>query len=295
MIKLLLLFIISANTIVFAGNPKADSLINLIPQTTKKTSLINLYLDISKGIRLENKDSACFYDKSALNLAIELNDTLSQLKAIYRIAKYYNYKAEYKKSIDYYNNGLNLATKINHKSIINYNNGIGNLYFLLGKYNKAIKYYEQALKKNEENKDTFNIAESYFNIANVNTQQGNYNKSIKYCNRAIILLENNDNYKELKADTYHNLGNVLSYNGENVQAIENYLVSLKYYEEIGDTKKIAYCNYDIGFVQSELENFDKAEYYFNKVWLSSSLHSNFIISIFESWKQRIKSKSYIGH
>ncbi|SEL86319.1 CHAT domain-containing protein [Aquimarina amphilecti] len=71
----------------------------------------------------------------------------------------------------------------------NYTNGLYNLgkfFFLKEKYDKAIEYYNKAIKSNKFPKK---VAQSYCEIADCYFEKGDYYKSINYYNKGLPLLE----------------------------------------------------------------------------------------------------------
>jgi two-component system NtrC family sensor kinase len=63
-------------------------------------------------------------------------------------------------------------------------NAIGNVYFNIGEYPKALELYLQYLEMKEKAKDGSSIAIAYFNLANVYTETNDFRHALMYLNKA---------------------------------------------------------------------------------------------------------------
>lgn len=139
-------------------------------------------------------------------------------------------------------------------------NNIGLVYWSQSKYAKAINYYLQALKINEEllNSHYFNkmranvrqlIAGNLNNIAIIYCEQENYEKSLEYNRRSLKV------YKELRdikgiGRSLNNIGAVYKIQRRYLEAEAYYLQSLKAFEKLGDKQLIAASLNNIGILYS---------------------------------------------
>ncbi|MBW8051816.1 MAG: tetratricopeptide repeat protein [Cytophagales bacterium] len=139
-------------------------------------------------------------------------------------------------------------------------NNIGLVHWRQGKYAKAIDYYLQALKINEEllNSLYFNkrraefrqlIAGNLNNIAIIYYEQENYAKSLEYDRQSLKV------YKELRdkkgiGRSLNNIGEVYKIQGRYLEAEAYYLQSLKAFEKLGDKQLIAASLNNIGIIYS---------------------------------------------
>src|SRR6476660_886733 len=85
-------------------------------------------------------------------------------------------------ALQYALKGLELAQKINDPIGEAYcTNALGNVYFGVGDYPKALEMYLQSLKMKEGLKNQqYSIGVTYFNIANVYTEQKDYRHALDY-------------------------------------------------------------------------------------------------------------------
>jgi len=142
--------------------------------------------------------------------------------------------------INYLKDGL--ALLYNNVGLIHKNNG---------EYDKAIEYYQQNLKIQEEIGNLMNMARGMANIANVYFVFAiDLDKAMDYYQRSLELFAQ---YAELKADkpdeanqgkagmvnTYMNIGGVFREQDDSGLALENYRLALEVAEEMDNKPKIA--------------------------------------------------------
>jgi two-component system, NtrC family, sensor kinase len=112
-------------------------------------------------------------------------------------------------ALQYASEGLQLAQKIHDvdgESICL--NALGNVYFSVGDYPKSLALYLKSLELKEKiNKPPKAIAVSYFNIANVYTEQQDYRHALNYLNKAKVIDEQVKDSASILFDFY-SLGNI---------------------------------------------------------------------------------------
>ena len=86
-------------------------------------------------------------------------------------------------------------------------------------------------------KEDTNKVNTLNNLAWEFINAGEYEKSLNCANQASILADK-INYKKGKAKSYHNIGNIYTYQGNYPQALKTHFASLKIREEIGDKNGI---------------------------------------------------------
>jgi tetratricopeptide (TPR) repeat protein len=157
-------------------------------------------------------------------------------------------------------------------------NNIGYIYQNQGDVKRALEYYHQGLKIQEEIGDKKGLAQSLNNIGFVYQSQNDIPKTLDYYNRALTIREEIGDKKGI-GESLNNLGLVYRKFGDpdcrsqipetcmrsGVQkALEYYLRSLKVKEEVKDVNGIGISYNNIGGVYSFLGDYDKALDYFNK-------------------------------
>ncbi|KAB0241349.1 tetratricopeptide repeat protein [Microcystis aeruginosa EAWAG127a] len=134
---------------------------------------------------------------------------------------------------------------------------LGNVYYSLGEYQKAIEFHQQSLAIKREIGDRGGEANSYGNLGNVYDSLGEYQKAIEFHQQSLaIKREIGDRGGEAKS--YNNLGSVYGSLGEYQKAIEFHQQSLAIEREIGDRGGEAKSYNNLGSVYNSLGEYQKA-------------------------------------
>jgi tetratricopeptide (TPR) repeat protein len=169
---------------------KSEEFFNTLPKKSSAEYIQTAAnLNFIKGFLISRKDA----DKGLkyLNFSLSLWDKIDL-----RIGKamtlmcigltYYYSKGELNKSISFFDQGLKIAKKLNHKYGIGFLlNHLGNSYLYKGELNRSLYFYQKALKIFEEiNNESFR-ASSYYLIGNIMGAKGNYDEALKNIEKSI--------------------------------------------------------------------------------------------------------------
>lgn len=148
-------------------------------------------------------------------------------------------------------------------------NDIGNVYGILGKYDKALEYHFKALKIRKEvlGENHSDTAGSYDNIGIIYRKLRDYKKALECHNKSLeikkeVLGEKDPN----TANSYNNIGIVYRELGNYDEALEFYNKSLEIYKEVlGENNETTAASYNnIGIFYGILEKYKEALVNFNK-------------------------------
>lgn len=189
-------------------------------------------------------------DTNRVNILYKLSNALSESKP--------------DNAMQYANQGFTLSQKLAFKkgqSICL--NALGLAYYQVGKFDTALICFEKRLKLVTEIKDLQGLAEVYDNLAVLNIHLGKNDKALELRKKA------NDIYlslnkKILLASGYIWIGNIYKEKGDYSSALENYLKSIKLYEEEFDENGIAYPLLNISSVYRYLKQYSQARIYANE-------------------------------
>ena len=135
---------------------------------------------------------------------------------------------------------------------------LGNVYYSLGEYQKAIEFYQQSLAITREIGDRGGEAYFYGNLGAVYQSLGEYEKAIEFHQQSLaIKREIGDRGGE--ANSYNNLGNVYYSLGEYQKAIEFSQQSLAITREIGDRGGEAKAWFNLGLTYYKLKRISEAK------------------------------------
>jgi CHAT domain-containing protein/Flp pilus assembly protein TadD len=140
---------------------------------------------------------------------------------------------------------------------------LGNEYYDLGNYQKAIEFYTKALQIDIQIGDKKGEGADYGNLGNAYDSLGDYQKAIEYQNKRLqIALQIGD--KQGEGQVYGNLG-IAYYSLDDYQkAIEYYNKQLKIAFEIGDKNGEGNAYGGLGIAYYSLDDYQKAIEFQNK-------------------------------
>jgi serine phosphatase RsbU (regulator of sigma subunit)/Tfp pilus assembly protein PilF len=252
---------------------QVDSLQQVIKTAKHDTIIVNAWIawdnivwrsDPEMDFVLNQKiDSLCAKNlKKKLNKQEKAKFLKSSSFALNSFGIIYNSQGESAKAIEYYTQSLKIQEEIGYKSGIAASlNNIGIIYKSQGDYAKAIEYYTQSLKIEEEIGYKSGIASSLNNIGTIYDLQGNYAKAMDYYTQSLKTREEIGDKKGI-ASSLNNIGTIHDLQGNDAKAMDYYTQSLKIREEIGDKKGIASSLNNIGIIYHDQGESAKAiDYY----------------------------------
>lgn len=308
---LTLLFL--ANLSIAQENSYIDSL-NVSIKTLSKEKQLEEILKIPYDKFIGNISASETLSKNAIEIAIELNDSLSLANAYSKLSLVYAYKDKREKKILYslkaisiyesigkldkaghsygelgfmlkYENiddallymkkGILLLEKSNSTKIDALYDNYGILQAIFEKYDSATYYHKKSLKLKKENNDSIGIPYGYAHLATVNIIQKNFKVAKKYIDSSyVIRLKRNDTY---------GIADVYAYYGDLYFEQKNYTQSIRYFKKGFDLSKEnkfnnlqKYCAEKIATSYKELDDYKKA-YQYNSIYQSlkdSTLNAN---------------------
>jgi serine phosphatase RsbU (regulator of sigma subunit)/Tfp pilus assembly protein PilF len=258
-----------------AGQDTVDSLKNLL-ETANDSVKVQTFLSLSRIYLSKNLLESVDYATSALELAKETGDLFLRKEALTTLGAARYYQGNYEKARDAWIEGIDILKKmeklsendsINNKKVreslaMLYNN-VGVVCKNEGEYDKAIEYYQENLRIQEEIGNTLNMARSHNNIGNVYFYFGlDYNKAIDYYNTALELFrkhaeDTSYNRQEASpgltgmANTYLNIGLVYKALKNMGLAIDNFRKALRIFRDLDDKSGIANAENQMGLVYLE--------------------------------------------
>mgnify|MGYP003465903748 CR=1 FL=1 len=137
----------------------------------------------------------------------------------------------------------------------------------LALYDKAMFYYQRALRKATQNNDSKVVAECYHHIGAVYSDQGNYAKALEYFQKALgIRKEKLGNDHSDVASCYNNIGAVYNDQGDYTKALECYQTALDIWKRVlgEDHPMVALCHHNMGVVYKVQGDYPKALEHYQK-------------------------------
>lgn len=234
-------------------NSSLQEIAQWIPSNLKKAEkLANQYL---KDALDEDKDSSIALANYALGLI-------------------YYYQNQHIVSANFFQNALNQDyAKVNIEFSEKCQNNLGVNYEIIGKLDLALSAYQKSLKLSEKRKDSFGIAQTWINIALLESKAENYRAALQLNQKARNYFLKIGDEKHIGL-TYLNASLFYFKLQAQQKAIENALMGKKYFENIKDTLNLIkiYLNLSNSFL--ELEKIAKADLYYQ--------NAKFLGNLFES-------------
>ena len=171
-------------------------------------------------------------------------------------------------------NFFDVANKLSNDHISQQSENIENLnklgreYQSQGKYEQAIKAYQQLLKIAQKNADKFQEASAYGNLGNNYRLLGNYNQALTNYQKSLPIWQELDDQKAV-ANVYRGMGNVHLNLGNYDKAIELHQKSLTITKRIKDKLGEAESYLSIGAIYSHQEKYAQALQNYQKKFTTS--------------------------
>jgi len=172
--------------------------------------------------------------------------------------------SEYEKALTFYEKALKINREIDDKKNAAINmNNIGVVYKDLGHYDKALEYYKEALAIRRDSKDRRSEANIMSNIGVVYSDSARYKDAFKFIKDAMFIYEEIRDHSG-KTDALINLGVVYTDVGQYKNALESYQKALEINQMVNDSQKQTNILGNIGAVQILRKDYPDAIDYFQK-------------------------------
>lgn len=168
--------------------------------------------------------------------------TEQKLDILCKIGDLHGLSGRYDKAMKYYKDALELAMKThNKKHVTKLYRKIGEACKCTGNFDKALLHYKKALELLDES-DTAFKGTLYNDIGWIYFNKGKYDRALEYCQSALAIAEKCGD-KKLIAQSYHVIGTVYIDKGDYKQAIKYLKIAIKMRDEMDDLQGLgASCN-----------------------------------------------------
>ena len=166
----------------------------------------------------------------------------------------YSNKSDLPKAMEYFREGLKIQEEIGDKSgIATSLNGIGVVYDSQGNIPKALEYYSKSLKIKEEIGDKYGIAYCLQNLGYMYNADGDNTKALEYYTKSLKMQTEIGNKHGIGL-SLNGIGFIYYKQGDLAKAMEYHTKSLKIKEEIGDKEGVATSLSNIGAIYEKQGN-----------------------------------------
>ena len=262
--------------LVFYNQAFSESVIRKAPDFWRYRGNYYELKEVEEGVAFEALEtlitSFSYQDKEDLlrrkrineHLLEKVRDREGKAKILGELGVISYYSGELEKALEYYEKALKLEEELEIKEGIAANLGnIGIVYSTRGELDKALEYYRKVLKLYEELGGKEGIAIALGNIGNIYQIKGELDKALEYYEKALKLHEDLGRKREMGANL-GNIGVVYGIKGELDKALEYHEKALKLHEELGGKEGMAIALGNIGIVYKTRGELEKALEYYEK-------------------------------
>lgn len=226
----------------------------------------------------QNYRQAQEYYEQALQIYRELDDKEGIGAILNNSGLLYEIQGDQAKALKRYNEASVIFSQLENsrdKLAISISN-IGNTYYTLGRFDKALDYLSQALKISEDMSDSLGMAPSYNNIGNIYLSLNEFNSAIQYYFKAEKIHKKYDDKRKLST-VYNNIGEAYLGLGKIDEAVKYNQLSLEIAKKNMDNEGVVSSLINISDIYIKNEDYDKAHVKLNEaVRLSSSSNDKFL-------------------
>jgi CHAT domain-containing protein/tetratricopeptide (TPR) repeat protein len=196
--------------------------------------------------------------EQALTIYREIKDRSNEGAALGNLGNAYYSLGDYAKAIDYQQQSLVIAREIKNRQGEGAALGnLGNAYYYLGDYAKAIDYHQQHLAIAREIKDRSNEGNALGNLGNAYNSLGDYAKAIDYQQQRLAITREIKD-RSSEGTALGSLGNAYYSLGDYAKAIDYHQQSLAIAQEIKDRSSEGAALGNLGLAYDSLGDYAKA-------------------------------------
>jgi len=264
--KIILIILLTFSGICLKAQANLDSLYTVWQdQNQPDSTRVLAYKEyIWKGFLFSQPDSAFILAEELLAYGLDKNYLKAQALGYHTQGVSCHVRGDYPKALDYYTQSLRIQEQIgDQKGIAACLNNIGLIYVNHGDYPKALDYYIQGLKIEKQIGDQKGVAQSLNNIGIIYNNQGDYPKALDYYTQSLKIKEQIGDQKGVAA-SFNNIGLIYQHQSDYPKALDYHTRSLNIKEQIGDQMGIAPSLHNIGSVYLYQGDYPKALDYFTQ-------------------------------
>lgn len=220
-----------------------------------------------KGImesRAGNYVESILFFKKALNIANEISDSYEIHRNLKALSNTHRILGNYDLALKYDDEALTLKKKENDLD------GIAKCYFRKGlnfyhkgDYPKSIEHYNKSLKINEQVNNLPEVMNCYNNIGVVYYDLKDYNSSLTYYNKAMELSKSTDN-KYITAFLLNNIGEIYQIQKQYNKAVDYYNSGLEISNELNIKSLTPIIYFNLGDLHKAKKKYEKSLDFYNK-------------------------------
>ena len=245
-------------------NPVADSLLEQLAETEKKSDKVVLLNHISRAYLMDSIKNSRQYADEAIRLAKKINNKEELAKAWNNMSLSYYFTGEFQKALQYNTRALNSLKETDDNIFIweVYHN-CGLIYIKLSDSRNAIPAINEAIRIAKSMGDSYRLAAEYINMGLAWKKIGDYSKGIEYYQKCLEIYKDN---KELNksGSVFINIGVLYKQMGKHKEALHYYKTALQYFSDEEKYLVLSTLYNNMGKLFFATNQYDSALIYHNK-------------------------------
>lgn len=232
-----------------------------------------------KKLAFQYPDSSLMLGKLGLKQTMQLKDTALASSFWLNMGVAHYAKGAFDSALNYYEKAISYSQSTKTKFVLPLAmNNSAVIFQRIARIDTAIQIYSEILSIYKSRKDTARIGRCLFNLGKANLGLGKDSIGLEYIKRSIELykLLGESAYKNL-ANAYNEIATVKYYDGEYLEALDQYQQSIRYYEWAGDTLKAMMPKGNIGNIHKDLKDYEKAAEVYKEVIEVKSRHQLYTV------------------
>jgi len=276
--------------------------IHLNSKKTNVPMLLDCYIGLGRNfIHLSTKDSSRYYFDKALIVAKSNGDKKSEAAIYINYGVLFQSQGDYKKSLQYEIDAAKLYESLgDQEGLAKALGSIGNVEYLLGNFEEALKYSRESLSKVTKNTSAAIKAYPHRVMGRTFRKLKKLDSALNHYSVAINISKSSGDRLGV-AELSQNIGNILYDQGDFQKAMHYYLLSLKLAKSVSSKTIAAYAYSSIGITYEELFQHAQALVYLDSSLLAAKVIGNAylemdaygsMISVYEGQKNYKKALFY---
>ena len=245
-------------------NKLKKSLVFLHEARRLDPDFILTYYQLAKIYSRLDEDQLSFkYYQKVVERLNKNNTSLSDYPVIYNdLGHYFSSRGEYNKAITYFNRALKIfSQKHERQKMAIIYNNLGSAYQSLNKDNVALKYYLKALKIDKTTKHKRFLAIDYSNLGYLYKKKKKYKKAKLYYAKALIIFNKLKSHREIGV-IYNNLGEIEKLLKNKNRAMFFFEKSVQHLKSVDDPEYLAMVYNNIAGIYLSYNQLEKARQFY---------------------------------
>jgi tetratricopeptide (TPR) repeat protein len=201
--------------------------------------------------------------EKALKIFTEVKEILEKLRdeidkmalatTLHQLGEIYRAQNNHEKALEFYLQSLKIEEELDNKIGISISlHALGTIHQARGNYGDAIQFYKRSLEIDKKEKNRKHSAENLHGLGNICLFLGKFEKGIELCQRSLEIADEFNDQRKI-AQILLSLGSLYLAKGDRRKAIEHYQQSLKVGEMVKDREIVADVIHNFGWIY-ETEN-----------------------------------------